>query len=96
EHGSELFFKVQDNNQLVWVTVLGKSVIAIDTTGAGDAFTAALLHEIIKYQTLADFLSCREQVHKVALFANTTAALCVTKRGAIPAMPTLSEVLEQM
>lgn len=54
-------------------------VNAIDTTGCGDAFMGAMLYQIANK---ADISLC-EQV----LFANATAALCATKKGGIPAMP---------
>ena len=73
-------------------TVPGFVVPAIDTTGAGDAFWGAFLYffgTLGKKTDELDFL----EIHKMSKFANATAALCVTKRGAIPSMPSLSEVL---
>jgi len=53
---------------------------AIDTTGAGDCFWAAWLFSLLRKRRDALAFSC------------AAASLCVEKRGAIPAMPTLPEV----
>ncbi|MEI6101683.1 MAG: carbohydrate kinase, partial [Eubacteriales bacterium] len=60
------------------------SVQAVDTTGCGDAFMGAIL-----YQTACGIHTpLPEQVR----FANATAALCATKKGGVPAMPTAQSV----
>ena len=68
---------------------------AIDTTGAGDAFFGGFLYR---------YLSCGKALKEVTLedaadyarFGNATASLCVERRGGIPAMPTLKEVLNRL
>lgn len=62
----------------------------VDTTGAGDAFWGAFLSRILKGSPVNDleFDTLKEYVR----FANAAAALCVTKRGAIPAMPAEEEI----
>ncbi len=57
---------------------------AVDATGAGDCFWAAWLYARLRRR--ADALS----------FACAAASLCVEKRGAIPAMPTLAEVEDKL
>ena len=57
---------------------------ALDATGAGDCFWAAWLY-------------ARLRGHNDALpFACAAGSLCVEKRGAIPAMPTLAEIEERL
>ena len=56
-------------------------VRAADTTGAGDCFWAALLYDRLR------------GAGRGLPFACAAAALCVSRRGAIPAMPSLAEVL---
>jgi len=68
------------------------SVKVADTTGAGDSFTGALLYAITRREN--PFAFSREELEKDISFANCVASLCVTKRGAIPALPTLSDVLK--
>lgn len=60
----------------------GERVKVVDTTAAGDAFTGSLAVGLGQGHSLSDS----------ALFANRAAALCVTKRGAQPSMPTMEEV----
>ena len=68
----------------------GYAVTCIDTTGAGDAFFGAALFRIHELGGL-DALTSEDMLH-IAEFANATGALCTTRRGAIPAMPTQEEV----
>jgi fructokinase len=68
--------------------VPGHSVQAVDTTGAGDAFVAGMLYGILKH---GDKYPAR--LPEIVNFANAVGALTTTERGAIPALPTLSQVL---
>ncbi len=71
--------------------VHGFNVDSIDTTGAGDAFWGAFLFSLgalDKKISEIDFADIR----RIARFANAAAALCVTKNGAIPAMPEFHEI----
>ena len=72
-------------------TVCGFDVTAIDTTGAGDAFWGAFLFSLGELGKKIDEFDF-SKILKAAKFANAAAALCVTKRGAIPAMPSLSDI----
>ncbi len=74
-------------------TVKGIDLPAIDTTGAGDAFWGGFLYSLAKSNLAPDKVSL-QQLEQFAYFGNATATLCVQKRGAIPAMPTLPEVEE--
>lgn len=58
-------------------TIPGLSVAAVDATGAGDAFTGALLAELARGQTLAT----------AAHFANAAAAISTLGYGAIAPLP---------
>ena len=60
------------------------SAHAVDATGAGDCFWAAWLYASLRGR--GDALR----------FACAAGALCVEKRGAIPAMPTLAEVEKRL
>jgi len=71
--------------------VPGFNVRALDTTGAGDAFWGAFLFSVGALEKKIGELDFAE-IYEFARFANAAAALCVTKRGAIPAMPTLNEI----
>jgi fructokinase len=75
--------------------VPGYSVGAVDTTGAGDAFWGAFLFSLGKLGCRAEEVNL-SQAKETARFANAAAALCVTRRGAIPAMPKLEEIEKQL
>ena len=71
----------------IWFTreasgaVPGYVVAAVDTTGAGDAFTAALLAEWVRTpEPLAD-------LDRICRVANAAGAATTTSRGAIPSLP---------
>ncbi len=70
------------------------SVHVVETTGAGDGFMAAMIAQLLPERehlgslTRVDEPTVREAVH----FANAVGALTCTRRGAIPALPTLDEV----
>lgn len=71
--------------------VAGVKVKPVDTTGAGDAFVGGILSSLASDQNiLKDEKRLREALH----FANACGAVTVTKRGAIPSLPTKDEVLE--
>lgn len=59
-------------------------VNAVDTTAAGDSFTAALAVMLAEGKSLSD----------AAVFANFVSAIAVTRKGAQSSIPTLQEVQE--
>ena len=64
--------------------VPGLPVLAVDTTGAGDAFMAGLLRRVLADPAV---LEAEDELFQVYRFANAAGALAATKRGAIPALP---------
>lgn len=67
--------------------VPGFKVKAVDTTGAGDGFTAGLLVGLLEHK--ADYA---EHLGSIGRFANAVGALTTTQLGAIPALPTRDSV----
>lgn len=66
----------------------------VDTTGAGDAFLGGFLFSFLSQGTgRLDELD-RTTLEQTVLFSNAVACLCTTRKGAIPAMPSLAEVHE--
>lgn len=64
-----------------------------DTTGAGDAFLGGLLYNISKIRTdISD--TDRSEIESILDFSNAVGAICASKRGAIPAMPSYEEVMK--
>jgi len=76
---SGVFINDADNRQC---HIPGIQVKAIDSTAAGDTFTAAV----------AVCLSKGKSIAEAARYANMAAALAVTKRGAQSSIPTCDEV----
>jgi ribokinase len=72
----------------LWVNKIGHGhvpgfpVEAVDTVGAGDAFSAGLAVALAEGRSLPDAIA----------FANAAAAICVTRPGASPSMPRRYEV----
>ncbi|MEX2501819.1 MAG: PfkB family carbohydrate kinase [Trueperaceae bacterium] len=66
-------------------TVAGFGVSVVDTTGAGDAFVAALL---TRWADAPDLADDADRLTDAVREANAYAALTTTHRGAIPALPT--------
>ena len=71
---------VQDGEEVARVSSPG--VDAVDTTGAGDAFTAALTLALVEGQSPAEALR----------FACAAGAAATQRRGAQPSLPTRDEV----
>jgi len=69
------------NNTLNYIE--GHSVEAIDTVGSGDCFIGALAFSLLEGKSLKE--SCE--------FANKSAAISVTRKGAAASMPTIEEVV---
>ena len=65
-------------------TVEAYDVKALDTTGCGDAFMGAVLFQLLNEPA--------KMAHETVSYACAVSALCATKRGAMPAMPTRAEV----
>lgn len=63
---------------------IGNAVEAVDTTGAGDTFNGALAYSLSKNKTIEEAIN----------FANYSASISVTRRGAQSSMPTKQEVKE--
>lgn len=59
-------------------------VQVVDTTAAGDAFTAAMTVEYLRHG----------DIHKAIRTANIAGAIAVTRLGAMPSLPTLEEIMK--
>jgi fructokinase len=78
------------------IRVPGFPVHTVDTTGAGDSFVGAVLYQLVQRSIavgdLANRLADETEVFGMFSFANKAGALTTTRRGAIPALPTLEEI----
>jgi ribokinase len=80
-HGSVVLDSQADDGQRI-IRIAPTKVDAVDTTGAGDAFTGSLAARLAAGETLAE----------AAAFASVAAALAATKKGTQAAYPRLEEV----
>ena len=62
--------------------IAGRTVRAVDTTGAGDCFVGAVAAQLAGGKTIGEALA----------YANAAASICVQRMGAAPSMPTVEEV----
>lgn len=70
-------------------------VHAVDTTGAGDSFWGGFLSAYLSKEKKIEELTWKE-IEECALMGNAAAALCVQKRGGIPAIPKKCEIEAKM
>ena len=68
----------------------GYSVDVVDTLGAGDAFVAAMLAQLMKQTELATLTN--DEIDDIMRYANAAGALATQKVGVIPALPTHEEI----
>jgi sugar/nucleoside kinase (ribokinase family) len=69
-------------------------VDVVETTDAGDGFLAAVISEILPERERLGSLACvkEKKIEKTLKLANAVGAYACTKPGAIPALPTRTEV----
>lgn len=77
------------------VTVPGYKADMVDTTGAGDSFWGGFLHKLLESGKRPEEVTL-EEAAVFAKYGNAVASLCVEKRGAIPAMPSLEEIAARL
>lgn len=67
----------------------------VDTTGAGDSFWGGFLYKLVDSGKKPCDVTLSEAV-EFARFGNAVASLCVEKRGGIPGIPVLEDVLQRL
>lgn len=77
------------------VFVPGFASTVVDTTGAGDSFWGGFLYQLSKSGKRPEEISI-EEAKAFARFGNAVASLCVEKRGGIPAIPTMEQVVKRL
>lgn len=73
-----------DSQECGCCEIFAHKVKAVDTTAAGDSFTAALAMMLMQGKT----------IREAAEFANCVSAIVVTRKGAQSSIPTMEEVIE--
>lgn len=79
ERGALIYEKASDYHELFPAF----KVKAVDSTAAGDSFTAAMTIKMLEYG----------DTRKAIKYANAVGALCVSRKGAQPSLPTEEEVI---
>lgn len=77
------------------IIVAGFKADMVDTTGAGDSFWGGFLKCLLESGKRPEDVSLQEAA-EFARYGNAVASLCVEKRGAIPAMPTVDAIMERL
>lgn len=77
------------------VIVPGYKANMVDTTGAGDSFWGGFLKCLLESGKRPENVGMQEAA-EFAKYGNAVASLCVEKRGAIPAMPSVEEIEERL
>lgn len=99
--GAKLVFVTQGGDGAIYAhasgvgRVDGFAVKAVDTTGAGDCFTAGVISQYLRCGKTLEALT-QEDIHGFTRFANAAASICVEGRGGIPSMPTEAQVRERL
>ncbi|WP_377888059.1 aminoimidazole riboside kinase [Alkalihalobacillus sp. R86527] len=75
------------------LNVPAMKVDAVDTTGAGDAFVSGILYGFNEWEEGLSKLT-KEDLLKMTQFASVSGALAASTKGAMTALPTLTEVQE--
>lgn len=73
------------------IKVDAMNVEVVDTTGAGDSFMGAFLFMASKEEKAPKDITIAD-AKRFAIFASKVSGICVSRRGAINAMPTFEEV----
>jgi sugar/nucleoside kinase (ribokinase family) len=85
------FYRLRENVGMVPAF----EVKAMDATGAGDAFLGAVLFQLLESPQSLEQLTVMEIV-KYVLFANAAGALTAMRKGAIPALPEMKQIVSFM
>ena len=74
-------------------SVPAEKVSCVDSTGAGDCFTGTILFQLLRDGVVRGKLGeCADELEIYLKTANRAAGLCVSRFGAIPAMPSYDEL----
>lgn len=75
--------------------VAGFKATVKDSTGAGDAFFGAVVHQILEQKVNLNNIN-NEALTKIFKYANAAASLCIESLGGIASLPTIEEVEERV
>lgn len=76
-------------------TVKGYKSKVVDTTGAGDTFFGAAVHQILQKSCDVNELTAKE-LHEIFNFSNAAASICIEGFGGIPSIPSREDILKRL
>lgn len=89
KHGASLYYRNSIFSSYAY------DVKTIDTTGAGDCFMGAVSYCLLQRENNINNL-LDDEINYLLRFANAAGSLSTTKKGAIPSIPTVDEILNCM
>ncbi|MGI5849613.1 MAG: carbohydrate kinase family protein [Christensenellales bacterium] len=101
QKGVKLVFITLGSKGAIYANVSGTGIVkafkanAVDTTGAGDCFTAAVLYRFIQSRKNLANLTLQD-IGEFARFATAAASVCVERMGGIPSMPDIAQVMQRL
>jgi sugar/nucleoside kinase (ribokinase family) len=72
--------------------LLGREVVAIDATGAGDAFWSGFVSKLLIEGVVEITDLAEEKILSAVKYGNIAGSLCVQKSGGIPSLPNRNEI----
>lgn len=75
--------------------VNGFSSKVVDTTGAGDAFFGATMHQILQRNCDVNELS-EQDLMEIFTFSNAAASVCIENYGGIPSIPSREKIIQRL
>jgi fructokinase len=101
KRGVKLVFITLGSEGAVYACAAGTGMLGaykakvVDTTGAGDCFTAGALYKFLMSGRKLEDVTL-EDMRDYADFACAAASVCVEGKGGIPSMPSLMQVKERL
>lgn len=66
----------------------------VDTTGAGDSFFGAVVHQILRENDLKELDA--KDLDRIFSFSNAAASICIENYGGIPSIPSKEDILSRL
>lgn len=86
--GAKYYFKDKE------FTIPGRAAKVVDATGAGDAFWGGFLSGLLEQNIQSAEQLTENGIETAIRYGNAAGWICVQKKGAIPALPTRSQIME--
>lgn len=74
--------------------VKGYKSNVVDTTGAGDAFFGATVHQLLQRSDINEITV--KDLDEIFSFSNAAASICIESFGGIPSIPKLEDILKRL